>query len=110
MVGYAIGSRVVADEFAGTFGWGWGWRRGYYGAAYDWPAVRNEGRVSVDLFDARSRAAIWHASVDQNVTGLTGPSAELKINQAAGAIFAKFPVPAGAPMAPPAAAPASKAT
>lgn len=112
VVGYAIGSRVVADEFAGSFGWGWGWgwRQGYYGAAYDWPAVRNEGRITVDLFDAKGRMAIWHASVEQNVTDLTGPNAELKINAAAAAIFAKFPVPA-VPAAPaPAPAPAGKTT
>ena len=108
VVGYAIGTRVVADEFAGSFGWGlgWGWSRGYYGAGYDWPAVRNEGRITIDLFDAKGRMAIWHASVNQNVTDLTGPSAERKINEAVGAIFVKFPGPAAAPPA----APAPKAT
>jgi hypothetical protein len=99
VVGYAIGSRVVADEFAGFgVGWGWGGRRGFGfgGVGYDWPPVRNEGRIAIDLFDAHSRQAIWHASVNQNVTDLTGPNAELRINEAANAIFTKFPVPAGA--------------
>jgi hypothetical protein len=64
--------------------------------------VRNEGRITIDLFDARSRTAIWHASVNQYVGDLTGPSAELKINQAAAAIFAKFPVIAPAPTGAPA--------
>jgi hypothetical protein len=110
VVGYAIGSRVVADEFAGFgIGWGWGWRRGFGGVGYDWPPVRNEGRIAIDLFDARNRQAIWHASVNQNVTDLTGPNAEVRINEAANAIFSKFPVPAGASVAP-ASGPAAKAT
>jgi hypothetical protein len=105
VIGYAIGSRIVADDFAGVGygGYGWGWGRGWgpWGAwGYGYPYVHNEGRISVDLFDARTRAAIWHASVNQNVTNLTGPSAETKINEAAAAIFTKFPV-AGAPMSAP---------
>jgi uncharacterized protein DUF4136 len=105
VVGYAIGSRVVADEFAG-FGVGWGWgRRGFGGVGYDWPPVRNEGRIAIDLFDAHNRQAIWHASVNQDVTDLTGPHAEVRINDAANAIFTKFPVPAGAP--PPSSAPSA---
>ncbi|MFI4891076.1 MAG: DUF4136 domain-containing protein [Steroidobacterales bacterium] len=118
IVGYAMGSRLVADEFAGYgigWGWGggWGWRHGYgYGGmGYDWPPVYNEGRIAIDLFDAKSRQAIWHASVNTNVTDLTGPNAEVKINVAVGAIFAKFPAPAGMPAAPaPASGPAAKAT
>ncbi len=101
VVGYAIGSRVVADEFAGFgVGWGWGWRRGFGGVDYDWPPVRNEGRIAIDLFDARNRQAIWHASVNQNVTELTGPNAELRINEAANAIFTKFPGATNAAPAP----------
>lgn len=114
VVGYAIGSRVVADEFAGYgIGWGWGRRGGYgYGGwGYDWPPVYNEGRIAIDLFDARNHQAIWHASVNQNVTDLTGPKAELRINEAAGAIFSKFPIPAGISLAPaPANGPPAKAT
>jgi hypothetical protein len=99
VVGYAIGSRLVANEFAGYgvgwgWGWGYGWRGGYGAVGYDWPEVRNEGRIAIDLFDARNRQAIWHASVNQNVTDLTGPNAELRINEAVTAIFSKFPVPA----------------
>jgi len=102
VVGYAIGTRVVADEFAGSLGWGWGGRRGYYGGfGYGYPAVRNEGRIALDVFDAHNRTALWHASVNQNVTDLTGPNAELRINEATAAIFAKFPVGAGVPVAPP---------
>ena len=113
IVGYAIGSRVVADEYAGFgVGWGWGFNRGFGGfgaVGYDWPPVRNEGRIAIDLFDARNRQAIWHASVNQNVTDLTGPNAEVRINEAANAIFAKFPAPPGTSAAP-SSGPAAKAT
>jgi len=107
VVGYSIGSRIVADSYPGwDVGYGYGWRRGwgpgYGGWGYYDSSVRNEGRITIDLFDARSRAAIWHATVNQNVGDLTGASAELKINQAAAAIFAKFPVIATAPAAAPA--------
>jgi Domain of unknown function (DUF4136) len=106
VIGYAIGSRQVADEYAGLgFGMGYGWggwgHRGFGGMAYDWPLVRNEGRISVDLFDAKSRRPIWHASVNQNVVDLTGPSAEARINAAAAAIFTKFPLGTAPPPMPP---------
>ncbi len=109
VIGYAIGSRVVADDFmdAGVYGWGWGPRAwGPWGGwGWDYPYIHNEGRISVDLFDAHTRTAIWHASVDQNVVDSTGPAAEQKINAAAAAIFTKFPI-VGAPMpAPPPGAP-----
>jgi hypothetical protein len=61
--------------------------------------VENETRIAVDLFDSQSRKPIWHASVSQNVSDLTGPNAEARINAATAAIFTKFP--GGAP--PPAA-------
>jgi hypothetical protein len=45
----------------------------------------------VDLFDSKSKIPIWHASVSQSVSDLTGPNAVLKINAATNAIFTKFP-------------------
>lgn len=106
VVGYAIGSRVVADEYAGWvgygygYGWGgWGGPRGWGNLGYGWPAVRNEGRISVDLYDAKTHRAIWHASVDQNVTDETGQDAEARITTAVAAIFQKFPAPVVAPPA-----------
>jgi hypothetical protein len=98
VVGYAIGSRIVADDYGWGVGYGWGgWGpRGFgYGAwggyGPGWSPVYNEGRITVDLFDAKTHTAIWHASVNQSVGDLTGPAAELKINQATSAIFTKFP-------------------
>jgi hypothetical protein len=105
VVGYAIGSRqVFNDYYTGWGGWGYGgWgggrRGGFYGGwGWDGPTVTDETRIAVDIFDAKSRTPIWHASVSQNVSNLTGPNAEAKISQGTAAIFAKFPLatlPAG---------------
>ncbi len=113
VVGYSIGSRLAADWYGPGWGFGYGWGRrgwGYGGFGYDYPYLRDEGRIAVDVFDAKSRQAIWHASVDQNVVGLTGPRAEAKIDAAAAAIFAKFPgiMPVAAPA--PAASPPRAST
>jgi len=102
VVGYAMGTRQVFDDYYGNFGigWGWGggWGRGWGGGiGYDGPYVRDETRIAVDLFDAKSRIPIWHASVSQSVAELTGPHAVERINAATTAIFTKFPV-AGVPV------------
>jgi len=102
VVGYAMGSRQVFNDYYSGFGagWGYGWGRrgGFYGGwGWDGPYVRDETRIAVDLFDAKSRTPIWHASVSQSVYDLTGPNAEAKINAGAAAIFAKFPIATALP-------------
>lgn len=97
VVGYAMGSRQVFDDYYAGFGsgWGYGWgRRGglYGGWGWDGPYVRDETRIAVDLFDAKSRTPIWHASVSQTAGDLTGANAEAKIGAGTAAIFAKFPI------------------
>ena len=97
VVGYAMGSRQVFDDyyagFGGGWGYGWGRRGGFYGGwGWDGPYVRDETRIAVDLFDAKSRTPIWHASVNQSVGDLTGPNAEARIGAGTAAIFAKFPL------------------
>jgi hypothetical protein len=102
IVGYALGSRqVFNDYYAGWAGWGgWGRRGGFYGGwGWDGPYVSDETRIAVDVFDAKSRTPIWHASVSQNVYDMTGPNAEAKINAGTAAIFAKFPVTVPLPAA-----------
>jgi hypothetical protein len=97
VVGYAMGSRQVFNDyyagFGGGWGYGWGRRGGFYGGwGWDGPYVRDDTRIAVDLFDAKSRTPIWHASVSQSVSDLTGPDAEAKISAGTAAIFAKFPI------------------
>jgi len=94
LVGYGIGVQtVMAGGYPyGGWGWGWGWRGGYYGSwGWDGPYVYREGVVAVDLYDAKSRQPLWHAWVDQNVSGLTGNAADNSIKAAVAAIFTKYP-------------------
>ena len=108
VVGYALGSRQVINDYYGGFGgwgyggggYGWGRHGGLYGGwGWDGPYARDETRIAVDLFDAKTHKPIWHASVNQYAYDLTGPNAEAKINAGTAAIFAKFPsatpLPAG---------------
>jgi Domain of unknown function (DUF4136) len=105
VVGYAMGSRQVFNDFYGGYGFNAGFYHGFGrhggfggGWGYDGPWVQDETRISVDLFDNQSRKPIWHAAVSQTVSDLTGPNAEAKIAIATAAIFAKFP--GTAPVAP----------
>src|ERR1700674_1443582 len=111
VVGYAMGTRQVFNDYYSSFGPAWGFGYGYgwgrHGAFYgnwgwDGPSVSDETRIAIDLFDAKSHTPIWHATVSQNVSDLTGPNAEAKINAGTAAIFAKFPI--AAPLPPPAGA------
>jgi len=100
VVGYAMGTRQVFEDYYGGWGWGGGPRWGWGGGFYDAPSVQDETRVSVDLFDAKSRVPIWHASVSQSVSELSGPHAVERINAAAAAIFSKFPAASVMPATP----------
>jgi hypothetical protein len=94
VVGYAMGTRQVFNDYYAGWGagWGYGWGRGYGYWGYDGPWVSNETRIVVDVFDAKSRKPIWHGAVSQTMTDLTGPNAEAKINTATAAIFTKLPI------------------
>jgi Domain of unknown function (DUF4136) len=89
LVGYGIGSYAVTD-WAYPYGWGypWGW---YVWGPYEGPYVFNEGVIAVDLYDAKSRQPLWHASVEQRLNGVGGAQAEKRIDAAVAAIFSKYP-------------------
>jgi hypothetical protein len=107
LVSYAIGSRLAADSLSPQYQWGFGvppplgWGR-YAGGGVAWgaPYAYREGRVTVDLYDARSHQALWHAFVDADVTELTGTEADTRIRAAVAAIFEKFPPLAAAATSP----------
>jgi hypothetical protein len=98
LVGYGIGSRMVVEDYGPYWGpgpyWGYGGWGPYWGA-WGWgppaPYVYREGVIGVDLYDARTREALWHAQVNQSLQGATGTDAEQKINVAVSAIFSKYP-------------------
>jgi hypothetical protein len=87
LVGYGIGAHsVVAGGY--PYGYPWGWGPGWWG--WD-PYVYREGVIAVDLYDGKSHEPLWHASVEQNLEGVTGAEAEKRINAAVAAIFTKYP-------------------
>jgi hypothetical protein len=102
LVGYGIGQRNVVDGggygygavgWGGGFGWGRGWGGYGYGGGFGWdyPYVYQEGIIGVDIYDGKTKQALWHASVDQNLNGVTGDKADKKIRDAVAAIFTKYP-------------------
>src|SRR3979490_3406983 len=88
VVGYAMGTRQVFNDYYSSFGPAWGFGYGYgwgrHGAFYgnwgwDGPYVSDETRIAIDLFDAKSHTPIWHGSVSQRVGDLTGRNTDAKI-------------------------------
>jgi len=99
LVGYGIGSSLVVDPgFPGPYGYGygygfgpWGWGGPWGPWGWDGPYVYRQGVIGIDLYDAKTREALWHASVDQSLYGATGADAEQKIDAAVAALFTHFP-------------------
>jgi hypothetical protein len=95
LVGYGIGSTWVVDPGGPYYGYGWGpgWGPGWgwYGWGGPGPYVYREGIIAIDLWDARTRQPIWHASVDQSLHGVSGAEAQKRIDAAVAALFAKYP-------------------
>jgi hypothetical protein len=85
LVGYGIGANYVVDG-AWPYGYGWG-----YGWGWGGPYVYREGIIAIDLYDARTRQPMWHASVDQSLEGADGAEADKRITQAVAALFTKYP-------------------
>jgi hypothetical protein len=85
LVGYGIGENYYVDG-AWPYGYGWGYGWGWYG-----PYVYREGIIAIDLYDAKSRQPMWHASVDQSLNGVDGGEADKRINAAVAALFTKYP-------------------
>ena len=86
LVGYGIGGNYIVDGAWPYWGYGYGW--GWGGGPYVYP----EGIIAIDLYDARSRQPLWHASVDQSLFDVSGPEAQKRIDAAVAALFTKRPV------------------
>lgn len=86
-------------RFPMRVGFGFGtWRPGFGSGMYfandSFYDVR-EGRISVDFYDASNRKPLWHATVEQDLSYLTGDNAARRIDTVVSAMFAKFPLAAG---------------
>ena len=92
LVGYGIGATNVVSGWAYPYDGWWG-PYGWYGyPPWGWgPYVYQEGIVSIDLYDAKSRQPLWHASVNQDLSGLTGADADKAIQAAVNAMFTHYP-------------------
>ncbi len=97
LVGYGIGTTyVVSGGWGYPYGWGYGYPYGWgwgYGWGYGWggPYVYPAGIIAIDLYDAKTRQPMWHASVDQSLEGKDGSEATKRINEAVAALFTKYP-------------------
>ena len=93
LVGYGIGSQLVLDPGYPAGPWGYGYWGGPWGPYWGWgaPYAYRQGMIGIDLYDAKSHEALWHASVEQNLYGATGADAEQRIEAAVTALFAHFP-------------------
>src|SRR5262249_56651351 len=81
------------NTFYDGFGGGWRWGGGFgggFGSATTTESTFQEGTLIVDLFDARTRQAIWRGSGEQDVS--TNPRKEAaNLEKAAQKMFRKFP-------------------
>lgn len=97
----SIGTRRAVEpenRSSVRFGFGFGtWRPGFGSSVYvmddPWTYYR-EGRVTIDLFDSKTKKVLWHASAEEDLTYLTQDNAEQRINKVVTAMFAKFPLAA----------------
>ncbi len=94
----SIGTRQVLqrdDRFPVGVGFGVGaWSPGVASSLYlsnDGRYGYREGRITIDIYDALTRKPIWHATVEQDLSYLTGQQAQQRINEVVQAIFNKFP-------------------
>ncbi|MBV8495160.1 MAG: DUF4136 domain-containing protein [Gammaproteobacteria bacterium] len=90
LVGYGIGSTTVVDG-VWPYDWGWGYYGWGWGGPWPGPYAYTQGIIAVDLYDAKSRQPLWHASVDQSLYGASGADADKRIDAAVAAIFSKYP-------------------
>lgn len=94
----AVGTRQTLetyDRFPMRVGFGFGtWRPGFGSSIYwsdDSFYNYREGRISIDFYDAANRKPLWHATVEQDLSYLTGANAEKRINAIVAAMFDTFP-------------------
>lgn len=93
----SYGSRdvVEGDAYGPRVGFGWGWWHRGFGTSFMYDNslyAYREHRISIDILDAKTRAAVWHVTADEDINRLTGSSAEARINEIVAKMFAKYPV------------------
>jgi hypothetical protein len=85
----ATKTEKTLNTFYDGFGGGWRWGGGF-GSATTTVNTYQEGTLVVDLFDAKTKQAVWRGTATQGVS--SNPQTQAKnIDKAAQKIFGKFP-------------------
>ena len=80
-------------------GWGgWGWRRGGFGGTTTFVNDYKVGTLVVDIFDAKSKQAIWHGFASDALSDNARSNAQAT-QQAVDRMFSNFPPGSPAPRA-----------
>ena len=106
VVSFTVGSRVRVQQYYNNYGYSYhGYHHGFtrYGyAGYGYPGYGNygstasvytftEGSLVVDIFDNRSKEAIWHGSASKRLSRKDKDNATQLINQAIASLLIEFP-------------------
>ena len=83
------------NTFYDGFGGGWRWRGGGFGSATTTVDTYEVGTLVVDIFDARTKEAIWRGTSTKTLSGNPEKNAE-NLNKAVMKMFKDFPVTAKA--------------
>jgi hypothetical protein len=90
----ATKTKHTYQTFYDGWGGGWGWRRwaglGAYGNATTYVQDYKVGSVVVDIFDAKTKAGIWHGHATDVLSGNAPENAQIN-QQAVAKMFASFP-------------------
>jgi len=87
----ATQTQKTLNTFYDGFGGGWRWGGGF-GSATTTVNTYQEGTLVVDLFEAKTKQAIWRGTATQGVS--KNPQTQAKnIDKAAQKIFSKYPSP-----------------
>ena len=79
------------NTFYDGFGGGWRWRGGGgFGSATTYVDTYEVGTLVVDLFDARTKEAVWRATASKTVSGNPQKNAE-NLNKAIAKMFKNYP-------------------
>ncbi len=106
VVSFTVGSRVRAQQYYNNYGYSYhGYHHGFtrYGyAGYGYPGYGHygstaseytftEGSLVVDIFDNRSKEAIWHGSASKRLSRKDKDNATQLIDQAIATLLIEFP-------------------
>jgi hypothetical protein len=78
--------------YDGWGGGGWGWRRGGFGNATTFVNDYKVGTLVVDIFDAKTKQAIWHGYASDALSNNATSNANVTA-QAVDKMFTSFPPP-----------------